>query len=73
MAKIDRRDRPMAAPSVTPTSTDSEPVPKVLHDLVTVVHKLRDAGLNHEQIMAALKAHKAKLNQAKANTPPPMD
>lgn len=49
--------------------TDSEPVPKVLHDLVTVVHKLRDAGLNHEEIMAALKAHKAKRDSGEGEHP----
>lgn len=49
--------------------TDSEPVPKVLHDLVTVEHKLREERLNHETIMAALRAHKAKRDQSKTSMP----
>ena len=62
---------PSGQPSI-PAAPGSEPLPKVLHDLVTVVHKLPDAGLSREQIKGALKAHKAKRDQAKANTPPPM-
>ena len=64
---------PSGEPPAPAAALDSEPVPKVLNTLVTMVHALRDAGLNHEQIMAALKAHKTKRDQGKANTPPPMD
>ena len=40
--------------------TGSAPASKKVDDLVTVVHRLRDQGLNLEQIKAALKAHAAK-------------
>jgi len=54
-----------SVPSAAPASATSEPpLPKVMEDLVTVVHRLRDAGMNLEQIKAALKAHAAKRNQA---------
>ena len=57
-------DPPSKQPA-TPAVLEGEPVPKVLGNLVTTVHRMRDElGMSADEIKAALKAHRAKRDQA---------